>query len=50
MDQKIVLRKGHFKDSSDEWEEKRNNFIEVIQENRNLFIDQPELVARAANF
>ncbi len=44
------LRKGHFEDPPDEWEEKRNNLIEVIQGNRNPFIDQPELVERVADF
>jgi deoxyribonuclease I len=44
------LRIWHFEDPPSEWEEKRNDLIEVIQGNRNLFIDQPELVERVANF
>ncbi len=38
------LRTWHFEDPPDEWEEKRNDLIEVVQGNRNPFIDQPELV------
>ena len=45
-----LLRKWHFEDLPDEWEEKRNDLIEIIQGNRNPFIDQPELVERVANF
>jgi deoxyribonuclease I len=44
------LRAWHFEDSPAEWEEKRNDMIEVIQGNRNPFIDQPELVERVADF
>ena len=45
-----LLRKWHFEDPPDEWEEKRNDLIELIQGNRNPFIDQPDLVERVADF
>ena len=45
-----LLRKWHFEDPPDEWEEKRNDLIELIQGNRNPFIDQPDLVERVAGF
>lgn len=44
------LRKWHFEDPPSEWEEKRNDLIEVVQGNRNPFIDQPELVERVSDF
>ena len=44
------LRDWHFEDPPAEWEEKRNDMIEVIQGNRNPFIDQPELVERVVDF
>lgn len=44
------LRKWHFEDPPGEWEEKRNDLIEVVQGNRNPFIDQPELVERVSDF
>lgn len=44
------LRSWHFEDPPDKWEEKRNDLIEVIQGNRNPFIDWPELVERVPNF
>jgi len=44
------LRKWHFSDPPDNWEEIRNDRIEAIQGNRNPFIDHPEWVERVANF
>ena len=45
-----VLRTWHLNDPPDEWEEKRNTSIEMIQGNRNPFIDHPELAERVRNF
>ena len=45
-----TLRNWHFEDPPDAWEEKRNDMIEIIQGNRNPFIDKPELVERVKNF
>ena len=44
------LRKWHFEDPPDDWEEKRNDGIEAIQGNRNPFIDHPEWVERVKDF
>lgn len=45
-----TLRKWHFEDPPDDWEEQRNDKIEAIQGNRNPFIDHPEWVERVADF
>ncbi len=45
-----MLRKWHFEDPPDNWEENRNDKIEAIQGNRNPFIDHPEWVERVINF
>ena len=44
------LRKWHFEDPPDDWEENRNDRIEAIQGNRNPFIDHPEWVERVKDF
>ena len=44
------MRKWHFEDPPDNWEEIRNDRIEGIQGNRNLFIDHPEWVERVGDF
>jgi len=44
------MRKWHFDDPPDNWEEIRNDRIEGIQGNRNLFIDHPEWVERVVDF
>ncbi|QPJ64854.1 MAG: hypothetical protein G3M78_05420 [Candidatus Nitrohelix vancouverensis] len=44
------LRSWHFQDPPDPWEEKRNGMIELVQGNRNPFIDHPELVERVPDF
>ncbi|GJL78755.1 MAG: deoxyribonuclease [Nitrospinaceae bacterium] len=44
------FRKWHFEDPPDAWEEERNSFIELVQGNRNPFIDHPEWVERVRDF
>ncbi len=44
------LKKWHKEDPVDQEEETRNNSIYKIQDNRNPYIDYPELVDRIANF
>ncbi len=44
------LRQWHFEDPPDAWEEKRNTLIELVQGNRNPFIDHPELAERVPDF
>jgi len=44
------LRKWHLEDPPDKWEEERNSLIEMVQGNRNPFIDHPELVERMRDF
>tara|TARA_Y100001936_G_scaffold31362_1_gene29378 strand:+ start:3023 stop:3778 length:756 start_codon:yes stop_codon:yes gene_type:complete len=48
--QENKLRKWHFEDPPDDWEENRNDRIEAIQGNRNPFIDHPEWVERVKDF
>ena len=48
--QEDKLRKWHFEDPPDDWEENRNDRIEAIQGNRNPFIDHPEWVERVKDF
>ena len=44
------LRVWHLQDLPDEAENRRNSLIELVQENRNPFIDYPEIVERVENF
>ncbi len=44
------LRQWHLEDPPDAWEEERNSDIEIVQGNRNPFIDHPELVERVRDF
>ena len=44
------LRKWHLEDPPELWEEERNTLIELIQGNRNPFIDHPEMVERVKDF
>ena len=44
------LRTWHFEDPPDELEQKRNSLIELVQGNRNPFIDHPEIVERVRDF
>ncbi len=45
-----VLRAWHEEDPPDAREIERNSRIEAVQNNRNVFVDCPELVARIADF
>ena len=45
-----LMRKWHIDDPPDKWEERRNDRIEGIQGNRNLFIDHPEWTERVVDF
>ncbi|PIQ97096.1 MAG: hypothetical protein COV67_06060 [Nitrospinae bacterium CG11_big_fil_rev_8_21_14_0_20_56_8] len=44
------LRLWHVTDPPDAWEEERNTQIELVQGNRNPFIDHPELAERVRDF
>ncbi len=44
------LRQWHLADPPDKWEEERNSVIEIVQGNRNPFIDRPELAERVRDF
>lgn len=44
------LRMWHLLDPPDAWEEQRNTAIEIVQGNRNPFIDHPALVERVRDF
>ncbi len=45
-----MLRRWHLSDPPDPWEEKRNSAIEIVQGNRNPFIDHPQLAERVKDF
>lgn len=44
------LRQWHLEDPPDMWEEERNSEIEIVQGNRNPFVDHPERVERVRDF
>lgn len=44
------LREWHLEDPPDAWEEERNSLIDLVQGNRNPFVDHPELVERVRDF
>jgi len=44
------LRAWHLEDPPDKGENKRNSLIELIQGNRNPFIDHPEIIERVRDF
>lgn len=44
------LRQWHLEDPPDTWEEERNSLIEIVQGNRNPYIDHPESVERVRDF
>ncbi|TXD34181.1 hypothetical protein FRC98_19305 [Lujinxingia vulgaris] len=48
--EEAVLRDWHCEDPPDDWERLRNDRIEVVQENRNPFIDRPDFVDQIADF
>jgi len=48
--EEIVLRQWHLLDPVDQEEIERNNRIEKVQGNRNIFVDEPELTDIISNF
>jgi deoxyribonuclease I len=50
LDQETTLKHWHVEDPVDAEENRRNDAIEAVQNNRNPFIDRPEFVERIADF
>lgn len=48
--EEIFLRQWHLIDPVDEFELRRNDLVEQIQGNRNIFIDEPEFIDFITNF
>ncbi len=48
--QEEMLRNWHRSDPPSEWEMGRNSLVEMVQGNRNPFVDQPDLVDRVPSF
>lgn len=48
--EEVVLRQWHCEDPPDDWERLRNDRVEIVQQNRNPFIDRPDFVDHIADF
>ncbi|RDV36614.1 hypothetical protein DV096_17875 [Bradymonadaceae bacterium TMQ3] len=48
--EEVVLRQWHCEDPPDDWERLRNDRVEVVQDNRNPFIDRPDFVDHITDF
>ena len=48
--EEVVLRQWHCEDPPDAWERLRNDRVELVQQNRNPFIDRPDFVDHIADF
>lgn len=49
-DEEACLRSWHSQDPVSEYEQHRNDQIETYQKNRNIFVDQPDMVDEINNF
>ncbi|RAL23868.1 hypothetical protein DL240_06885 [Lujinxingia litoralis] len=48
--EEAVLRQWNCQDPPDDWERLRNDRVEVVQNNRNPFVDRPDFVDQIADF